>query len=396
MVYTAPLPSAEPTMPFAATDPVLERAKLVALYNEGLYSVSELAARFGVSRPTVYTWLERYRDGGADALTDRSHARRMQSHQTPPEVERLIVEAREAHPSWGPRKLLPYLAGRHPDVALPAASTAGAILARHGLTKKRRPRRVPKHPGSAPLVTTAPNQVWTADFKGQFKTRDGVYCYPLTICDAHSRYVLGCTALPSVKQNGAKQQFERLFHEYGLPKAIRSDNGVPFATQALCGLSRLSVWWLKLGISHDRIDPGRPEQNGAHERMHKTLKAETARPPEADMTAQQGCFDDWRGVFNQERPHEALGYETPASVYTPSLRAMPTELPEPEYPGHFEVRWLSKSGNIKWKRQQPFVSQALAHEWVGLEETADGVWSLYFYDRLLARLDERGGLRLRG
>ena len=208
--------------------------------------------------------------------------------------------------------------------------------------------------------------------------------------------MLGCTALPSVKQEGAKAQFERLFHEYGLPEAIRSDNGVPFATQALCGLSRLSVWWLKLGISHDRIDPGQPQQNGAHERMHKTLKAETTRPPEQDVVSQQGRFDDWRGEFNEERPHEALGYQTPTSVYRCSSRLMPKVLPEPEYPGHFEVRWLSKSGNIKWKRQQLFVSQALAHEWVGLEEVEDGVWSLYFYDRLLARLDERGGLRLRG
>jgi putative transposase len=170
---------------------------------------------------------------------------------------------------------------------------------------------------------------------------------------------------------------------------------VPFATQALCGLSRLSVWWIKLGIGHDRIAPGQPQQNGAHERMHKTLKAETARPPEHDMASQQTRFDDWRSEFNDERPHEALDYQTPASVYTPSARAMPSALPEPDYPGHFEVRWLSRSGNIKWKRQQLFVSQALAHEWVGLEEIADGVWSLYFYDRLLARLDERSGLKLR-
>ena len=375
---------------------MLERAELVALHAEGLYSVAELAERFGVSRPTVYTWIERYRDGGTEALTDRSHARHVQSHQTPPEVEALIVAARKAHPSWGPRKLLPYLAKRHPDVRLPAASTAGAVLARHGLTKKRRPRRVPKRPGSAPLMTTAPNQVWTADFEGQFKTRDGVYCYPLTVCDAHTRYVLGCTAPPSVKQAGAKAQFERLFGECGLPDAVRSDNGVPFATQALCGLSRLSVWWLKLGIAHDRIDPGQPQQDGRHERMHKRLKAETARPPERDMARQQGRFDDGRSEFDEERPHEALDYATPASQYDRSPRTMPEELPEPPYPGHFEVRWLSKSGNVKWKRQQPFISQALAHEWVGLEEVEDGLWGLYFYDRLLARLDERGGLRLRG
>ncbi|MGI9175292.1 MAG: helix-turn-helix domain-containing protein [Rhodothermales bacterium] len=216
-------------MPFAATDPMLERARLVALHAEDLYSVTEVATRFGVSRPTVYTWIDRYREGGAEALSGRSHARHTQGHQTEPEVEALIVEARRKHPTWGPRKLLPYLARRHPGVPLPAPSTAGALLARHDLTKKRRPRRSPKHPGSTPLVTRAPNEVWTADFKGQFKTRDGLYCYPLTVCDAHSRYVLGCTGLPSVKQNRAEAQFERLFYEYGLPLAVRSDNGVPFA-----------------------------------------------------------------------------------------------------------------------------------------------------------------------
>lgn len=387
-------------MPFQTTDPPMERARLVAAHLDGLYSVSELADRFSVSRPTAYKWIARYREGGAEALLDRSRARHTQHAETDPEAERLLVEARQAHPTWGARKLLPYLAKRHEGIRWPAPFTAAAILQRHGLTGKRRKRRVPKHPGSAPLgsaplVTTAPNQVWTADFKGQFKTRDSVYCYPLTVCDAHSRFVLGCTGLPSVKQNGAKAQFERLFDEYGLPSAIRSDNGVPFATQALCGLSRLSVWWIKLGIGHDRIAPGQPQQNGAHERMHKTLKAETARPPGHDMASQQTRFDDWRSEFNDERPHEALDYQTPASVYTPSARAMPSALPEPDYPGHFEVRWLSRSGNIKWKRQQLFVSQALAHEWVGLEEIADGVWSLYFYDRLLARLDERSGLKLR-
>jgi putative transposase len=257
------------------------------------------------------------------------------------------------------------------------------------LTRKRRPRRIPKHPGSVPLVADVPNAVWTADYKGQFKTRDGVYCYPLTVCDAHSRFVLSCHALPSVEQVAARAQFTRLFREYGLPEAIRSDNGVPFATQALCGLSRLSVWWMKLGIGHDRITPGQPQQNGRHERMHKTLKAECARPPERDMRTQQARFDTWRSEFNGERPHEALGGATPASRYAPSPREMPEVLPEPVYPRHFEVRYLSRSGNIKWKRHQLFVSQALANEYVGLEETADGVWDLYFCDRLLARLDER-------
>ena len=376
-------------MPFCTTDPTLERARLVAAHLDGLYSVTELADRFGVSRPTVYEWVARYRDGGATALADRPSVARVQTGQTPPEIEALVVACRRAHPHWGPRKLLPHLARRHPGVALPAKSTAGAILDRHGLTKKRRPRRPPKHPGSTPLVAGAPNAAWTADYKGRFRTGDGGLCYPLTVCDAHSRFILSCHGLTSVEQYAALRQFERLFREYGLPTAIRSDNGTPFATQAICGLSRLSVWWIELGVDHQRIDPGQPQQNGAHERTHRTLKAETARPPERSMAAQQRRFDGWRAEFNADRPHDALAGRVPADLYAPPPRPMPDVLPEPDYPGHFEVRYVSRDGAIRLKKRQAFVSQALGGEHVGLEETADGVWDLYFSDRLLARLDER-------
>ena len=224
-------------MPFATIHPMIERARLVADHLDGLYSVTELAGRFSVSRPTLYKWIERYREGGAETLSARPSARLTQHARTPPEVEDLIVACREGHPTWGPRKLLPYLARRHPDVPLPAPSTAGAILARHGLSQKRRKRRPPKPPGSSPLATTAPNEVWTADFKGQLKTGDGVYCYPLTVCDAHSRFVLSCHGLPSLEQAPVRVWFGRLFREYRLPAAIRTDNGTPFATQAICGLS---------------------------------------------------------------------------------------------------------------------------------------------------------------
>ena len=331
-------------MPFRTTDPAMERARLVAAHLDGLYSVTELADRFGVSRPTVYKWIDRFKDGGAAALADLGRAPKTSPQQTPASVEALIFETRRAHPTWGPRKLVPYLARRHPGVVLPAPSTAGAILDRHGLTKPRRSRRPPKHPGSVPLVAETPNAVWTADYKGQFRTRDGVYCYPLTVCDAHSRYILSCHGLLSVEQYAAYRQFERLFREYGLPSAIRSDNGTPFATLAICGLSRLSVWWIKLGIDHDRIDPGQPQQNGAHERMHRTLKAECARPPERDLATQQTRFDAWRAEFNADRPHDALGGAVPASRYAPSPRPMPDVLRGPEYPGLYEVRYLSKDG----------------------------------------------------
>jgi putative transposase len=243
--------------------------------------------------------------------------------------------------------------------------------------------------GVVPIATTQPNDLWTADFKGQFKTLDGIYCYPLTLTDAHTRYVLAVEALPSVKQKGTFPVFEALFRRCGLPRAIRTDNGVPFATQALCGLSRLSVWWIKLGIDHQRIEPGRPEQNGRHERMHRTLKAETARPPEANMTKQQERFDAFQKEFNHERPHEALGGKTPASRYGPSSREMPSKLPDPGYSPHVEVRRISSGGAFRFKKKQLFLSAALAGEDVAFEETGDGIWSITFYDVLLARFDER-------
>ena len=366
-----------------------ERARFVALHAEGLHSVAELCERFGVSRKTGYKWLARFRDGGLDALADQARARHSQHAKTPPEVEALVVDARRRHPTWGSRKLLPWIARRHPDVRLPAASTVGAILKRHGLVEPRRRRRVAAHPGARPLVADAPGDVWTADYKGQFRTGDGVYCFPLTVCDAHSRFVLCCEGHGSVEQYGALAAFDRLFREHGLPRSIRTDNGVPFATQAICGLSRLSVWWIKLGVTPDRIEPGRPQQNGQHERMHRTLKAETARPPERDMAQQQRRFDRWRAEFNAERPHGALDGDVPADRYAPSPRPMPERPPEPEYPGHFEVRRVSRCGTSKMRGRQRFLSQALAGETIAFEEVADGVWALHFYSLELGRFDER-------
>lgn len=383
-------------MPWTLTDPMRERAKLVALYQDGLYSAAELADRFSVSRKTAYKWIHRYRDGGAGALADRSHAAHTQPNRTPPEIEAALVACRQAHPTWGPKKLLVYLARRCPDLTLPAPSTAGAILRRHGLTQPRRRRQRPKPPGRVPLVTEAPCNVWCADFQGQFLLGSGLLCYPLTVTDAHSRFVLECHALPSTKQGGVLPAFEGLFREHGLPRAIRTDNGNPFARQAIAGLSALNVWWIKLGIGHQRIEPGRPEQNGRHEPtpprwggMHRVLKAETTRPPASTMQAQQARFDTWRADFNRERPHEALGGATPASLYRPSPCPMPARLPEPAYPAHHEVREVSSAGTVRFKKRQFFVSKALVHEYVAFEEIGEGVWSLSFYDVELARPRER-------
>lgn len=366
-----------------------ERARFVALYEEGLYTMTELCQRFGIARKTGYKWLERCKEAGVEGLADRSRAPQHCPHRTSTAVETLLVREREKHPHWGPKKLVPYLRKQQPELALPAPSTAGEILKRRGLIAMRKRRRRPVHPGGSPLVAAAPNEVWSADFKGEFPTQSGTLCYPLTVSDGHSRFLLACRALPATSQEGVFPVFTELFAAYGLPQAIRTDNGVPFATTALAGLSRLSVWWTKLGIVHQRIAPGHPEQNPRHERMHRTLKAETTRPPDRNLAGQQERFDGFQHEFNHERPHEALGQEPPASYYQPSGRALPPRVPEPEYPGHFLVRQVRNKGEIKFRGREMFVSVVLGGEAVGLEEVDDGLWSVWFYGLLLGRFHER-------
>ena len=243
-----------------------------------------------------------------------------------------------------------------------------------------------------PPHTTKPNDLWAADFKGQFRTGDGIYCYPLTISDQHSRYLLKCHSLLNTQTRGARPVFERAFREYGLPDAIRTDNGVPFATQAIHGLSQLNVWWIRLGIQHQRILPAHPQQNGAHERMHKTLKAGAIRPPRATLPAQQRAFDTFRREYNEVRPHDTLGGSTPASVYHASPRPYPRRLPPIEYPGHYLVKRITSGGTFRFGRRLLFLATPLEGYDVGLDETEDGIWSIYFCHVLLARFDERDGI----
>ena len=290
-----------------------------------------------------------------------------------------MLELRRRHPRWGAKKLLPLLGKRHPSWDLPARTTVFEILNRHGMVPKKRRRRAIGHPGRPTSQVLAPNDLWCADFKGEFKTGDGIYCYPLTVTDDHSRYLLGCQGLLSTKVVEAKPVFTRLFKEYGLPKRIRTDNGVPFATNTLARLSKLSAWWVRLGVLPELIEPGKPQQNGRHERMHRTLKAETTRPPAGSCRAQQRKFNHFREEFNQERPHEALDMHTPASCYESSPREMPTKLPPLEYPDRFEVRYVSANGGIRWKKHAWVnVSTVCIGEYVGLEEIDDGVWDVYF------------------
>jgi putative transposase len=376
-------------MPWLETAPMEQRERFVREWQIGLYTMTELCARYDVSRKTGYKWLTRFDECGRQGLQDRSRAPHRCPHRISDTVAQALCEARRQHPSWGPAKLLIWLSSRQPELELPAVSTAGDLLARRGLVKKRRRRRQYRHPGVVPPITTQPNDLWTADFKGHFRTRDGIYCYPLTIADQHTRYLLACHGLLTTKGQGVRPVFDRLFRELGLPSAIRTDNGVPFATTGIHGLSQLNVWWIRLGIQHQRILPAHPQQNGAHERMHRTLKGEAIRPPRYNLSMQQRAFNHFRRVYNDERPHEALEGETPASRYRPSPRSYTGVLPPIEYPGHFIVKRVTSAGTIRFKKRLLFIANSLQQDLVGLEEIDDGIWSLYFCQVLLGRIDER-------
>ncbi len=373
-----------------------ERARFIDAYRTGGFTMTELCARFGISRRVGYKWLARYDAEGKAGLRDRSRAPHHCPHRIDDAVAALLVATRRKRRAWGPEKLLAYLRPRYPGIDWPAVSTVGDLLKRRGLVTSRRRRYKAAHPGIGPPVTHAPNDLWTADFKGEFQTGDGEYCYPLTVADLHTRYLLECRGLRSTRTMGAQAVFERLFREHGLPRRLRTDNGGPFATNGLHGLSTLSVWWIHLGIQPQRTLPAHPQQNGAHERMHKTLKREAIRPPRATLAAQQRAFDRFRGVYNTERPHQALGGATPASRYRPSPRPYPEPLPPIEYPGHFAVREITAAGTFRFKDKLLFLSNALRHYPVGLEEVEDGIWSVYFCHVLLARIDERTGTLNRG
>jgi transposase InsO family protein len=308
-------------------------------------------------------------------------------------IATLLVNARKAHPTWGPRKILAWIARKHPEAVrhLPAASTVGDLFKREKLVEPVRRRRPQTHPGVRPLHAMGPNDVWCADYKGEFRLLDGEYCYPFTLTDAFSRYLLCCQAESSTALLGTKQALTEAFRRFGLPRAIRTDNGTPFVGHGLSGLSQLAVWWMKLGIDHQRIQPGRPDQNGRHERMHKTLKAECTRPPGISFATQQARFDAFVDEFNGERPHEALGQQPPTSQYHSSPRAFPEVIPGPEYPSHYEIRKVDANGRFKFKGTSWFVAHPLTEELLGLVEIEEEVWSIQFYGHEVARLNPRLG-----
>lgn len=354
--------------------------------------MSDLCREYGISRKTGYKFQQRFKEYGLDGLDDRPPGPRESPHRTAEATIARIIALRREHSTWGPRKLKAYLAAEDAGIRLPAASTIDTILRRNQLIEPRRRHRRTS-PYASPLAKAeAPNDVWCTDFKGQFRLGNGRYCYPLTITDRFSRAVLGCEALEGTDTALARPIFERAFRNFGLPRVIRSDNGVPFSSTGLLGLSRLSIYWIRLGIRPERIAPGNPQQNGQHERMHLVLKQETTRPAGQNLLDQQERFDRFIHVYNEERPHDALGLRRPGELYSPSPRVFPNVVPDLSYPLHDESRVVLKCGHIfLWKRSEKsvFISAALAGERVGLRELADDQWLVSFAEIDLGIIDRQ-------
>ena len=376
-------------MPWKETDPMKERVRFIQDWLRRSHSVVELCAMYGISRKSAYKWIDRYMHDGPDWAVERSHAASHVHNRTAPEIEQALMDMRLKHRSWGARKLLHCVGLANPQWVLPHESTVCDMLKRHGLVKTGPRRRAVGHPGAPRAVVQGPNDCWSVDFKGQFRLGNGQYCYPLTVTDNFSRYLLECRGMAGTLLEPSKAVFTRLFKEYGLPRRVRSDNGVPFAGAGLGRLSQLSVWWIKLGVLPELIEPGKPQQNGRHERMHRTLKDEATKPPAATAAGQQRKFNHFRTEYNEVRPHESLDMDTPAQWYRPSNRPMPARLQPMSYPDRFETRLVSSNGGIRWSRQWVNVTSALIGEYIGLEPIDDGLWDVYYGIKKLGRLHER-------
>lgn len=374
-------------MPWRTATVETERAQFVLEAHISDLSHSELCRRYQISRETGYKWLRRHAEEGWAGLQDRSSRPHSCPHATPSDVVARILEIRKRR-GWGARKIRRKLQDDPTIDPVPSADTVHRILVRAELVDHRKPRRRRTHPGPPLPIPHEPNATWTADFKGEFRTGDGNLCFPLTIQDGHTRFFLECRGMLRLDLQATLRRFRHLFRQYGLPRRIRSDNGHPFATTAIAGLSQLSVWWIELGITPELIEPGQPQQNGRHERLHRTLKEGTALPPAGNLRAQQTRFNRFRRIYNHERPHEALRMETPASAYLASPRPF-TERPEPiEYPAHFELRRVSGDNTLRWKNRKVFVSSLLKRKIVGLEQVAEDAWTVYFGPLRLGWLHE--------
>lgn len=377
-------------MPWKETCAMNEREAFIAAWLQPGSDLSYLCRRFHIARKTGHKWIKRFKAEGLPGLADRSRARHTQSHRTADAVIARILELKCRHPAWGPVTIDSALYRSDPDFPWPAVSTIGEILKRHNLVKPRRKRaKVP--PLTEPLAhAVEPNDVWSADYKGQFQLGDGRWCYPLTITDNCSRLLIACQGLYGPRLKPSMVVYQRAFREYGLPRRIRTDNGFPFAMTTLGGLTPLTVWLLKLGVLPERIDPGCPQQNGRHERMHKTLKAATASPPKGNLSAQQRAFNHFRREFNEIRTHQALGRGIcPVDRHRLSPRPYPEKMPELCYADRYQVRKVKCGGYIKFNGHAFYLTRQLLGEHVGLESVGPGLWQLYFGELKLAILDER-------
>jgi len=376
-------------MPFKETSRMEQRVRMLSEFDTGAFNVAELCARFGVCRDTFYDWKDRRASGEAEWFRDRSHAPLSCPHRTPEAVVKAVVAVKRRFPHFGPKKVRGHLVETQPGAAWPAASTIGEILKKEGLVEDRRPNHRLVEQGQTFTPARAANDEWCVDFKAWFRTGDGAKCDPLTISDAHSRYLFDVRITrPSII--GVWPWFEAAFQTYGLPGAIRSDNGTPFGSNGAGGLTRLSVWWIKLGIEPRFIAPASPHQNGRHERMHRTLEEHTASPPAKSLEQQQECFDRFRQHYNHERPHEALQQTTPARHWSRSLRDVPEQLLQPQYEDHLHVRRVRKNGEIKWAGGKLFVGDALVGELVGLLEYEPGRYLVRYFDIPLGVTDRSG------
>lgn len=373
-------------MPWNESTKMDEKLKFVSRYLDG-EKITTLCQEFGISRVTGHKIIDRYKDSGLEAFTDRSRRPFRQANRLPFQVEQLIVNLKKEFPTWGAPKLRDRIHTHYPQLALPAKSTVHAVLDRHGLVKKKRGRHHPKLTGTNLSDLKEPNALWCVDYKGEFMLGNKQYCYPLTVTDYASRFLICCEGLESTREARAFTVFEQLFKEYGLPGAIRSDNGVPFAcANALYGLSSLSVWWLRLGIGIERIKPGNPQQNGRHERMHLTLKQATTKPPAKTMLQQQDKFEDFIHEYNYERPHQALEMKKPGELYTPSNRKY-EGLPDVSYPFHDKTVTVTNCGRICLDGKKIHFSTVFAGHDVGLRQVEDDVWLVSFMDYDMAYFD---------
>ena len=376
-------------MPWKATHMMDLRIKLISDWLTQNYNPTELARIYGLSRKTVYKWLNRYQQDPENGLKDRSRVPLTNPHAITDPIKMTIVNTKLTYRHLGPKKIMHFLRRHYPAQCWPADSTAGEILKKAGLVRSRR-RRAPVAANPLPFLScNSPNSVWSADYKGDFKLGDNNRCYPLTVSDNYSRYLLACQALQNTSYKNAKPVFEHLFDQYGLPEAIRIDNGIPFASTGFGGLSQLSAWWVRLGIRPERIEKGKPSQNGRHERMHRSLKDGAINPARYSLNAQQTAFDQYIFEYNYIRPHEALNSQVPADVYRPSYRSVPAKLPDIEYDSNYKVRQVRRSGEIKWQGHVIYLSQVLKKQPIGFKQISESRWGIYYSFYLLGYWNEQ-------